>query len=59
MTALEMTLLCAQAVGYQSIRVGSERGPNKKPFDTVWVAKDAKADHSIYNPVSGLLSDLG
>lgn len=54
-----MTLLCAQAVGYQSIRVGSERGPNKKPFDTVWVAKDAKADHSIYNPVSGLLSDLG
>lgn len=57
MTDLEMTKLCAEAMGYKSIKLGSERGPGKEPFDTVWVAHSEDADHLIYQVLNGLFAD--
>lgn len=57
MTDLEMTKKCAEAMGYKSIKLGTQRGPGNEPFDTVWVANDPEADHSIYQVLSGLFCD--
>lgn len=57
MTDLEMTNLCAQAMGYASIFYGSKRGPGAQPFDTIWVARHKDADHCIYQVLHGLFAD--
>lgn len=57
MTDLEMTKLCAEAMGYESIKLGTRRGPGREPFDTVWVAHNALDDHLVYEVLSGLFAD--
>lgn len=56
MTDLEMVRKCAEAMEIPSVMVGSQRGPGKEPFDTVWIARSEGHDHSIFNPLTGLFA---